>query len=127
MKLKLFTLSLLLLFLYPLVQDTKTELLCDKKWELQFIEVDELKVPVDVDQNLQMWMLFEKGGVQKTNTTQGLIEGKWEFTKEKDALLITNVKGDQKKFTLQKLDKESLVLILDDFEETGVLYFGLFK
>jgi hypothetical protein len=127
MKLKVLLLSLVLFSFTLSDQDSKTDLLCDKKWELQFVELNELKVPTNGNKDLELWMLFEKNGILKTKTTKGVVEGSWKFTMKKDSIFITNERDDEKKFALKKLNKESLVLIITETGETGTLHFGLLK
>ncbi|MEQ6123279.1 hypothetical protein AAON49_03645 [Pseudotenacibaculum sp. MALMAid0570] len=122
MKLKFITLSFVFLFTSTFLQESKTDLLCGKKWFAKYIEMGENKMPVPPGEQNQMWMIFEKDGVHKVNTNNTVKKGTWKFTKNKDSIFFTTEKGLEKKMKLETLNKESLVLVLEERGQEGKIY-----
>jgi len=90
---------------------------------LDYIKIGESKMPVPSDDTFKMWMRFTKEGVHKVNTKQGVRNGKWEFTKNKDSILITNFRGDVKALLLNALSENELVLTTKEAASLGTMGF----
>lgn len=123
LKIKLLSLSIILFTFFGSIQETKKEMLCDKTWELKFIQVGESKMPIPSDDQYKMWMRFTYDGVHKVNTNQGVKEGKWEFSKTKDSLMITNYAGSVKSLKIDSISPKELVLTTTEMAGSGTMYF----
>lgn len=111
MKLKLITLSFLFLFLVPPFQDSKTDLLCNKKWNVQFLKNGQTKMDVS---SRNLWMQFYKDGKHVVGSDELEEIGTWKFSKNKDSLLIVTEAGNDKALRLDTLTSEKLHFFVSD-------------
>lgn len=90
MKLKHITLFVILFVIISCTQASKTELLCEAKWELTSLKNGETEIPVPSGK--KAWMQFFKDGKHKTYIGGNSDEGTWSLTKNEDSLLVASEK-----------------------------------
>ena len=121
MKLKYITITFLLCTSTLFIQESKTDLLCGKKWEMKFLEIDNQKIPVP-ESEFSFWLFFKKDGTQKMNTEDGIAEATWKFSKNQDSILVTVSNGVKRNFALNKLEKNELILSIKQGRESAIMY-----
>lgn len=127
MKLKSLILSLILFTSVFAWQDSKADLLCNKKWEMALVKINGKEERLSEDKNIRFWMVFEKDGTHKAGSDYGVQKGTWKFSKEKDSIFITSHIGESKGLQFITLSKDSLVLKSIERNEIGIIYLKTFK
>jgi len=75
---------------------------------VKFASAGGSKFPVPPTES--MWMKFFKDGKHQVDVGDGLNEGKWEFTKNKDSIFFTTDKGNKKSMKIDLLTSKKLDL-----------------
>jgi len=112
MKLKAFSLSLVLFTFTSFLQITKTDLICDKKWDVKFLKSGDLEMPVPPEKDI--WMKFYQDGRHDANNEAGIEKGTWAFTKNKDSIVFIDPKQAKRVVSLDSLSSDVLYLTFVD-------------
>lgn len=118
MKLKYFatviTLVLSSMLVNSKIQKDKKSLLCSGKWYMQYTKSGEIKQSIPGDLEGNPWMVFHKDGNYNADGNAKKEKGLWEFSKNKDSLLLNIDLTINVAFRINKLNAKELELFFED-------------
>jgi len=123
MKIKLLTFSLLFFISTSITQESKTDLLCGKKWYAKYATIDGIKTPIPPGEQNELWMLFYKDGKQVASVGDDKKIGQWKFSKNKDSIDFTTEAGKRKFMPIDTLTEKKLNLVFIDQNQKITIYF----
>lgn len=104
-------------------QESKTEILCKQDWQLKFLEISEVKMPLPDDETSKLIMNFKKDGELVVTSGLESKNAKWEFSKNQDSLKITNYQGEIKSLKLNELNETTLVMVTYEGGSEAAMHF----